>query len=85
MAYATNLPASCTSGSLSRPLLAPRPATIVYVLGGTYDAKDTEVTQVRPHLRDVSPLLVGDATTLTDTGMLISIDVVACMGCNVCS
>ena len=80
MAYATGLPASCTWGSLSRPLLAPRPATIVYPLGGIYDAKDTEVTQVRPQLRDVSPLLGGGATTLTDTSMLISIDVDACMG-----
>ena len=85
MAYTTGLPASCASGSLSRSFLAPRPATIVYVVRGIYDAKDTEVTNIRPHLREVPPLLVGDATTLTDTGMLISIDVCACMGCNVCS
>ena len=78
-------PASCAPGSLPRSFLAPRPATIVYRLGGIYDAKDTEVTDIRPHLRESPPLLVGDATTLTDTGMLISIDVDACMGCNVCS
>ena len=77
-------PASCAPGSLPRSFLAPRPATIVYALGGIYD-KDTEVTNIRPHLREVSPLLVDDATTLTDTCMLISIDVCACMGCNVCS
>ena len=93
-------PASCASGGLPRSFLAPQPATIVYPLGGIYDAKDTEVTQVRPHLHEVSPLLVGsthlvalvgspllvgDATTLTDTCMLISIDVCVCMGRNVCS
>ena len=64
------------------------------------NAKDTEVAHLRPHLHEVSPLLVGsthlvalvgspllvgDATTVTDTCMLISIDVCVCMGCNVCS
>ena len=93
-------PASCASGGLPRSFIASRPATIVYTLAGIYDAKDTEVTHLRPHLHEVSPLLVGsthlvalvgspllvgDATTVTDTCMLISIDVCVCMGCNVCS
>ena len=73
---------------------------IVYKLAFIYDTKDTEVTHLCPHLHEVlpclvgsthlvalvaSPLLVGDATTVTGTYMLIPIDVCVCMGCNVCS